>query len=150
MHYLHRVRKLFFLSLLFVLPGTVPAIDLENGAALDITSSVQIRSGGFRKNLKTGELVQAVTVTNRGRHELTGNIYLIIDGFDPKISLKATTKTVKLGETTAKAVALRAQSGNSAGLKPGQQLTTILRFSAADKPAVRYQARVLQQRINNK
>lgn len=145
-----RVLTKVFLFAFFSAPGILMAVDTHNGTAIDVTASLQVKVGGFRKDLRTGELVQAITVTNISRQHVSGDLYLVIDGLGPDIAVNGRAKTAKFGGATAKTVALRAQSGHSDGLKPGQQLTTVLRFSATDKPAVRYQARVLQQQINNK
>ena len=123
------------------------ALELPGG--INLTSSdLQISSSGFRRDQRTGELVQAITVLSRGKRPLLGNLVLVLDGLDPTIAATSKSKRLNLGSANARAFVLDIPSAEG-GLAPGQKVTTIVRFKAADKQRVRYTPRVLLQQKTN-
>jgi hypothetical protein len=120
----------------------LPAVAGSSASDLSITSS------GFRRDQRTGELVQAVTVVSRGNKPLPGNLVLVLDGLDPAIAATSKSKRINVGGNGARAFVVDIPRAAS-GLAPGQKVTTIIRFKASDKQRVRYTPRVLLQQKTN-
>ncbi len=123
------------------------ATELPTGASL-ASSDLDITSSGFRRDQRTGELVQAVTVVSRGKKPLLGNLVLVLDGLDPAIAATSKSRRVNIGGNNVRAFAINLPSAAS-GLAPGQKVTTIIRFNAPDKQRIRYTPRVLFQQKTN-
>lgn len=123
------------------------AIELPDGASLN-ASDLSITSSGFRRDQRTGELVQAVTVVSRGKKPLQGNLVLVLDSLDPAIAATSKSKRINIGGAGMRAFVLDIPSAGS-GLAPGQKVTTIIRFKASDKQRVSYTPRVLLQQKTN-
>ena len=96
------------------------------GASLPI----RIDAGGLRADLRTGEQVQAVTLTNIGTRDIAGRVALVLDGLPPGVR-----------------VAGPAADGRGraliSGLKAGESRTLVLRFSAPSAADIRYRPRLV-------
>lgn len=125
----------------------VHAIELPSGAS-PTTNDLRVVSSGFRRDQRTGELVQAVTVVNRGKQPLPGNLVLVLDGLDPAIAATSKSKRVSVGGNGVRAFALGNPS-TASSQAPGQKMTAIIRFKTSDKQRVRYTPRVLLQQKTN-
>lgn len=114
----------------------------------EITQKVSIEYSGFRKDLRTGELVQKVTVTNASDEEISANLQLAIEEGQPKLNLSDS------GNNSADSVKqprlVKVPQGKESArtrIKPGEQVSTFLRFSATEEPEQKYQTRVYAQPI---
>lgn len=124
-------------SVIFWTPGS-PAADV----ATSTTETLVFSAGGLRRDLNTGDLVQAVSILNADTKAAVGPLLLILDELDPAVSASAPGQSgmspVKLG------LGERAFVTSSAlVLRPGQRYTTVLRFSVPEGSAVRYVPRVI-------
>ena len=129
---------------LFLLAATG---DLHAERRTDVTDQLGIRSSGFRVDQRTGELVQAVTVTNTGPRPIEGKLHLVLDVLDPGIAVNGNgLPTAVPGSTFT--LALPHSGPDKLLLKAGQSAISIIRFSTPGNESVRYRVRVLQDSSN--
>lgn len=116
------------------------------GEFREVTSSLQVGVSGFRRDMKTGALAQAVTVTNGSTRSIPGTVYLVLSGLNPEVAVTSESKKTIIGGMTA--FALITSSGGRSGLQPGERVSTVLRFEGSDKTQIRYEPRIFQKNNN--
>jgi hypothetical protein len=119
----------------------VAAGELQAAGMTDVTDQLKLRSTGFRADRRTGELVQAVTVTNTSAQPIVGTLYLLLAELDPGIAVKSGSL-----RSVASGSAIVLPLPNTSSSKPlvrGQSAVSIIRFSAPRNKPLRYRARIL-------
>lgn len=106
---------------------------------LDVSASVQVTRGGFRRNATTGRYTQTVTLTNTGGTTISGPVSLVLDALSSNATLFNATGTT----------ALRAPLGSpyldlsASSLAPGSAVTLTLEFTNPTNARISYNTRVL-------
>jgi hypothetical protein len=90
--------------------------------------------------LRTGELVQAITVTNLGSAAIDDDLALVLDGLPEDVQLLDSST---VAGARAKSMRL-AERGGALRLEPGGQATVIVRFLSRTKAPIRYRPRVVR------
>jgi hypothetical protein len=111
------------------------------GCALDVSSSIKVRRGGFVLNLATGRYVQTVTLTNTSAGTITGPISLVLDSLSSYASLYGPTGATDALELPAGSPYANVTSNN---LGPGASISAPLQFTDATRTTpISYTTRVV-------
>ena len=120
-------------------PGTAAG----NGCpVVDVSTSVQVTRGGFRRNALTRRFQQSVTLKNVSGTSIAGPVSLVIDNLSANATVFAPS-----GTTTCTAPAgrpyININIGSDAVMAPGESAVVVLEFVNPTNAGITYATRVL-------
>jgi hypothetical protein len=89
-----------------------------------------IEASGFRRDLRSGQLVQVLKVTNKRDRSLRGAFHVVLEGLDPQITVQASGPASGVAGSGIRSYLL-ASTADGAAWKPGEVRTLRLNFSRA-------------------
>ena len=125
---------------LLLLPGYSVAAEASKAISTS-TTGLSIKFSGFRRDLATGERVQSVSVTNHSGKAIKGNIQLVFEGLDKRI----TAKTLTSGVLNNRAVTVYKHQPDTEGWLNGETKTTVIRFQSDQNTPVKFKASLIRE-----
>jgi hypothetical protein len=107
---------------------------------LEVTSQVQILTGGFRHDAVTSDFYQEVTVRNVSHEPVQTPLELVLSDLPNNISLVGGEPTTQILPLGSPHVRLKLTSG--AHLEPAQSATALLRFRNTEGRPIAYDTKV--------
>lgn len=127
-----------------ILSGCLPAVcasDLASERSVqDVSDSFVVTATGFRRDLTSGDLVQAITIIGVGAQRIDGELALALKELSGASSARSDQPSVVAPNANA-AFAL-GRTSKSVGLR-GDSRTIVVRFRAQDGKKIRYTPKVL-------
>lgn len=105
------------------------------------TTGLSITYSGFRRDLTTGERVQSVSVTNHTGKAIKGNVQLVLEGLDNRV----TAKTHANGIVKNRAVTVYQHQPDTIGWQNGETKTTVIRFQSDQNTPVKFKASLIRK-----
>jgi hypothetical protein len=126
-----------------VAAGETKEVNLHGApaCALDVTASVIVTRGGYRRNNTTGRYVQQVTVKNLGSNAIKGPVSLVLDNLSSNAALHSPTGSTSCVTPVSPYKDLNIGTDNV--LSVGESASIVLEFTSPADAGITYSTRVL-------